>query len=264
MMQNLLLTLDACRGKYIAMCEGDDYWLSPNKLQRQVDLLESHPEYTITTHNVLIKKESDNPSWYEWLGRNARVTSTLEDLLRDGSGGATCSIVFRKGVFGEFPEWYRTLPGGDWTLQILCASRGKMYYFPEPMGVYRQHDRGSTYAATLAAQSRGEDSIAVAARNSLRICDALDRHFAYRFSNVINRQRAYWRWLAAHEYYHAGMHNEARRYLCAALPHLVPTRPWLTLSQIRDAVVAMVFPQTLQRPYYSVAARVRRLKAIVT
>src|SRR6185436_18390622 len=59
---NFVATLQECRGTYIALLDGDDYWTSPYKLQRQVDFLDNHPEYSISFHNVTIVYEDRRPS----------------------------------------------------------------------------------------------------------------------------------------------------------------------------------------------------------
>ncbi len=58
MMSNFVMTLNECSGKYIALCEGDDYWTDTYKLQKQVDFLESNDDYAICFHNVKIWKEN--------------------------------------------------------------------------------------------------------------------------------------------------------------------------------------------------------------
>ena len=86
--ENFVKTYQACQGKYIAMLEGDDYWTSPHKLQTQVDFLESHPHFSLSSHNVFIHYEDKSQPDREWLGNNHKEVLTLEDLLCYGSGGA--------------------------------------------------------------------------------------------------------------------------------------------------------------------------------
>ncbi|MHB8904501.1 MAG: glycosyltransferase [Melioribacteraceae bacterium] len=141
MLPNFVRTLEACHGKYIALCEGDDYWTDPYKLQKQVDFLEQNPEYSICSHNVEVLSEETGQK-IEWLGKKENNESTIRDLLSKGSGGATCSLVFRNYHFRNLREWFQDIQGGDWALQILLTTKGKMFYFNEVMGVYRRHDGG--------------------------------------------------------------------------------------------------------------------------
>ncbi len=242
MMLNFVQTLDACRGEYVALCEGDDYWTCPQKLQTQIDFLDSHRDYSISSHNVFVVQEGSKSPPHEWLGSNAKETLTLEDLLRDGSGGATCSLVFRNRVFGDFPEWYHQQKGGDWSLQVLCASAGKMYYFRTVMGVYRRHEHGAVYAATVAAKAKGEEFIAISSRNSLRICDALNRHFDYRYEKLIQKQKAYWYWVGAVEYSQHGQKGSARVYFLKALPYFPSLPRWLTLRVLLRSLSMAFLP----------------------
>lgn len=199
MMNNFVATLNTCRGEYIALLEGDDYWTVEDKLACQVEFLDNHKDYSICSHNVNLAID-DQVSNDEWLGVAAQTERTIEDLLSNGSGGATCSLVFRKDALLPVPDWYPKQKGGDWSLQVLCASKGRMRYLPSSMGVYRKHPHGALYHAEIDAYSRGDDTVALPTKNSLEICDALDEHFNFRYSKLINQQRAYWSWMGAMDY----------------------------------------------------------------
>lgn len=236
MMNNFVATLKACQGEYIALLEGDDYWTDEFKLACQVEFLERHKDFSICSHNVNIAYE-DQVSDDQWLGQDAQTERNLEDLL-NGSGGATCSLVFRVDALTPIPDWYPKQKGGDWSLQILCASKGKMHYFSDVMGVYRRHAKGAVYYQRLDAQKRGEDQIAVPSKNSLEICDAIDRHFEYRYSHIINYQRAYWYWIGAIEYV-PFKRIKAWEYALKAL-RMIPRENWQGLPNF-SRTLSMVF-----------------------
>jgi glycosyltransferase involved in cell wall biosynthesis len=241
MMNNFVATLNACEGEYIALLEGDDFWTANDKLARQVEFLEQHPNYSICSHNVNIAYDHQI-SQDEWLGQNVQTERNLEDLLK-GSGGATCSLVFRKNVLLPVPDWYTKQKGGDWSLQVLCASRGDMHYFPDVMGVYRRHAQGAVYYQSLDAKKRREDQIAIPSKNSLQICDALDRHFNYQYKQIIDRQRAYWYWVGALDY----SDHDARkrfRFLVNALK-IIPIKEWKDLPNFRRGIVQIFFGRSM-------------------
>lgn len=197
---NFLQTLKAAIGKYVAYCEGDDYWTDLLKLQKQVDFLEANPDFSISSHNVKVLYEDQPKKNIEWLGKKNPEIMDLEHLLRYGSGGASCSLVFRNGVFGNFPSWYENAPGGDWALQVLCASKGRMRYFRDLMGVYRKHSRGSHYYAKVEAVSREVDSICLPAKNGLALNAAVNKHFGYKYDSLIQKQNIYYYKLYIKEY----------------------------------------------------------------
>jgi len=134
-----------CRGQYVATLEGDDYWTSPNKLQRQADFLDRHPDCTICFHSVAMRW--DDGSREPLLCRPSKISEfyTLDDLLECNFIG-TCSPVYRKGMFVTFPAWHFVMPVGDWSSSVLHALHGRIGYIDEPMGVYRQHS-GGIYSA---------------------------------------------------------------------------------------------------------------------
>ncbi|HXB71939.1 MAG TPA: glycosyltransferase [Candidatus Acidoferrales bacterium] len=136
-----LQALWACRGRYVAILEGDDYWTSPHKLQTQVDILERHPEFSICCHRAKVIYENGNQEPWEYPMLD-RTVLTLEDLLRENFI-PTCSTMFRLGLLIDIPEWYRKVIVADWALHLLLAQYGDIALIPETMSVYRVHGGGS-------------------------------------------------------------------------------------------------------------------------
>ena len=131
------LVTQKCVGKYIAICEGDDFWTDPLKLQKQVVFLESHPDYSMCFHAVNLVK--DNVAFKEdKLYKNARDI-TIEQIIR--GGGYFCStnsLCFKRTVLLQpVPQFRKMADTGDYPLQIQLALNGKVRYFPEIMGCYR-------------------------------------------------------------------------------------------------------------------------------
>lgn len=126
------------KGKYFAMCEGDDYWIDENKLQRQVDFLESHPDFTLCAHNskrYYVKQdryEVENPVLQE--GEVSARDMLLEPRHR---WMATASLLYRREYAFDRPELFSICPVGDYALRSYCFSQGKVYYLEKPMSVYR-------------------------------------------------------------------------------------------------------------------------------
>lgn len=147
MHDNFLQTFKACRGDYIALLEGDDYWTSPNKLQKQVDLLDTHADYTICFHNALILHQDGSKTQWRLIPSTSEqekvLTFTLEDLLSTGNIMSTASIMFRQGFIHEFPAWIYDVDFVDWIMQILLAQHGNIGYIDETLSVYRIHPQGN-------------------------------------------------------------------------------------------------------------------------
>lgn len=139
MLQNFTQTLQHCTGKYIALLEGDDYWIDINKLQRQVDFLDNNPDFSICYHPVKIDTDSD-----ELAPDNNRPRGDVSDIyeLAQGNFMHTCSVVYRSGLFERFPDSFYRSTVGDYFLHMLNAQYGKIRRLPEAMGVYRVHSGG--------------------------------------------------------------------------------------------------------------------------
>jgi glycosyltransferase involved in cell wall biosynthesis len=174
---NFLETLKECSGKYIAICEGDDYWTDPYKLQKQVEWLENYPDYAISTHNVSLKNENNAVNY---VNKNRSVLEEdihISSIIEDGSPGATCSIVLRRSVVEDLPPWAKILGNFDWPLQLLAVSKGKMKYFNDVMGVYRIHAGG----VSSGSDKYGEHEITRFGKNGVGKCEILNEHFNYEY-----------------------------------------------------------------------------------
>jgi glycosyltransferase involved in cell wall biosynthesis len=123
------------KGKYIALCEGDDYWTDPLKLQKQVDFLEANNDYVLCFHEVKIL-HTDGELKDDFITKVPENYETIETLARLGNYIHTPSVVFRNSI-KEFPFELDHSPIGDYFLCLMLAEQGKIKYIEEVMGVYR-------------------------------------------------------------------------------------------------------------------------------
>ncbi len=152
MMPNFIWALEQTKGKYIALCEGDDYWTDPLKLQKQVDFLEANIDYSMCFHQVEITMA--NVSDYYSYPLPSSETLYLKDIIQKHYI-PTCSLVFRSKFFSKgFPEWMVNSISGDIPLEILLASKGKAKYFPQKMACYRRNEGGITQSPIQLAKMR--------------------------------------------------------------------------------------------------------------
>lgn len=140
---NFLRLFNAAQGNYIAICEGDDYWIDEHKLQKQVLSLEKNLQIDIcfTTAKTL-----DNHGVIGDFARHSNdlCVFTIEDIIRGGGGFMpTASIMFRKSIIEKIPDWFITAPIGDFYIQIICSLNGGAIYLPEISVVYRINAIGS-------------------------------------------------------------------------------------------------------------------------
>lgn len=139
---NVLGIIKACTGDYVALCEGDDYWTDPLKLQKQFDFMEAHKNYMICHHNMRVIYEDNSPEHF-FNTEDQKNNSTIQDILQDNWFMATASIFYRNYFRDHgFVEWHSRAAAGDWALVIQLAAHGDIHYLPEAMGVYRKHREG--------------------------------------------------------------------------------------------------------------------------
>ena len=116
---NWLKSWTRCQGDYLAICEGDDYWTDPRKLQKQVAWLEKHPDFALSSHNAEVVQNGEVVRKY--CPTNHPKIMDLQDLLTYGSGVATCSLVIKRKTIENLPDWLPQLRSHDVNVQILAA-----------------------------------------------------------------------------------------------------------------------------------------------
>ena len=171
---NFISTINACRGEYVALLEGDDYWTDNDKLQRQVDFLDSRLDSAICCHRVRYQDENGQVDFV--FPKYPAGSYTIEDLFKTNFV-PTCSAVLRRNLIGELPSWFSTLALGDWPLFALVASHGKIELLDEAMATYRLHPGGIW-------SSRSDLS---RLREVSRMLTTLDKYFAFKYTDTIRQ-----------------------------------------------------------------------------
>ena len=134
---------DRCRGEYIAICEGDDYWTDPRKLQRQVDFLRNHHDFSLCFHNATVFSPSEEPKPFARLEN--REYSARELISRWIS--PTASFLFRASVVRS--DLYRRVVDskkllvGDSPIMRTALAHGRVYGFADAMSAYRRLPGGA-------------------------------------------------------------------------------------------------------------------------
>jgi len=133
--------LPKVNGRYMALCEGDDYWSDPNKLQKQVGILEANKEYSLCFHNV--NTHWENGKSEDRLVVDSNVPSgrfTTRHVIKNSPRIATCSMVFRTEWMYPAPQWCQQTSARDKASQLILSTRGDIFYISDVMSVYRLNE----------------------------------------------------------------------------------------------------------------------------
>lgn len=132
------VVLKNCRGKYIAYCEGDDYWLDPYKLEKQVRLMEADPSISMCFTSIMREFEDGSKKPYIRRYHHGSCFFQPKDvILRLGGFADMVSTVVRKSIFNNIADWYYLSPVGDVPVYLLAMLNGKIFYKDEVMAAYR-------------------------------------------------------------------------------------------------------------------------------
>lgn len=152
------ILLPRVKGKYIALCEGDDYWTDPLKLQKQVDFLEAHPEYGMCyTQCVSYRQNTGKFDRTPWGGPN----ESLESLLRMNTV-PTLTVMFRadllRAYVAEIRPHERDWLMGDYPMWLYFAGNSKIKFLNSTTGVYRVLSDSASHASAWQQRIRFIDS----------------------------------------------------------------------------------------------------------
>jgi glycosyltransferase involved in cell wall biosynthesis len=143
--------LRAARGRYVALLDGDDYWIDIGKLQRQADFLDANPDCTAVFDNARTSV-GDRLSDERWTRPDTAARLGLAAIM-EGNPFATCTSMMRADCVRDVPDWYADFfPITDWPLYVLCAARGELAFFDDVSGVYRLHAGGEYSNQTASAK----------------------------------------------------------------------------------------------------------------
>ena len=176
-------SIDAIEAKYVAMCEGDDYWIDPLKLQKQVNFMEANPEYSLCLTNSIVKFDN-----HEVLAINhIWDTYTIEEVLNAnalnvksrGDNVVPCahtSTIFYRIPHETFPNWVSKCFIGDEPLMIYLAHHGKVKFINEITSVYR---------AGVGVSSKNFNQ-ELDWRNRIKMYDIINEGLQYQYGAIIN------------------------------------------------------------------------------
>jgi len=136
MYDNFIYALSECKGKYIALCEGDDYWIDPLKLQKQVDFLEDNPNFEVCFTNINVVDKDDNITKEQLIPSERTKVYEHKDLP---IWAPTLTRVFRNR---DFRNILPNVPGLDTVMLLHQSTFGKIKFIDEITGSYRLHDGG--------------------------------------------------------------------------------------------------------------------------
>lgn len=177
---NIFRCLQVCDGDYIAFCEGDDYWLDPNKLQKQVTMLAEHLEYACCFNSILLKYVGDGRSiQHPDQAALDKPFLTTEDLIEKNYIGNFSCCMYRASVLRQLPDQMFEMFTVDWMVNMACGQLGKIGYLPEVLSVYRVHEQGAWSGKSQIGQLL----------NLIDYINDYNAALAYRYSDEFNHMK---------------------------------------------------------------------------
>ena len=142
MHRNWEQTILDCKGDYIAILEGDDKWIDPYKLEKQLNLLLENSDASACFSNAKVLLSSGEFDQYNYVDRYGKDQTIESFLSLNLNPVPTCTLLFKKRSFNGFPAEYYQSPFADWILHSLLIQQGKYVYLNSCTSAYRQHSAG--------------------------------------------------------------------------------------------------------------------------
>ena len=172
------------RGKYIALCEGDDYWTDPYKLQKQFDAMEMNPDVDMCSHDVSKMRNGECVGTFS-PSRNKCILKTEDVIKGGGSYLATNSLFYRKDMLKHIPR-FRKFLRLDYSLQIWGSLRGGILYLPDNMACYRVGVEQSWTSRMGENPGKYIDHL----NKTIQMCEILDEETAGKYKKAIQQHVA--------------------------------------------------------------------------
>ncbi len=183
------------RSEYIALCEGDDYWIDPHKLQKQVDFFDSHPDIAMVCSNAEVEYEGRflteaDFRQMSWPICDKSGLLPVQDVVENGGWFIhTCTILYRGRLVEDYPEAAKNCSVGDYPLQIFAALKGGVYYLHEKTAVYRFCSVGSW---TARARREPTERDVIAWSKIVKLFEVMNQYSLYQHDRMFkNAARAF-------------------------------------------------------------------------
>ena len=181
-MPNFIRSLKESKGKYVALCDGDDYWIDHKKLQKQFDFMEAHPDFSECYTNSYVldvttgeKKIAKTHIWD--VADTEGLLAHRDDDNVQMSPGHTSTFFYSNQFLEEYPEWMYGDVMTDFPLYMLMSRYGKAKFINEVTSVYRHRLDG--------VSSKGWNSIRANERR-IFVYENVNRDFGYKYKRIIN------------------------------------------------------------------------------
>jgi glycosyltransferase involved in cell wall biosynthesis len=140
---NLLTVFENSHGKYIAICEGDDYWIENTKLQKQLDLMEAREDLTFVSHACRLHDQTGLASIDHLKGIGTTEVTCNDVLSISGQFAPTASYMFKRNVVSGLPWWFKEAPVGDFFIEMYGIAAGKGVHINIALSAYRVFSENS-------------------------------------------------------------------------------------------------------------------------
>ena len=137
MMANFIGNINKANGEYIALCEGDDYWIDKNKLSYQVEEMELHKKCDLSFHSAVELAGLNKGKIISNHSKSNKVFEVKDVILGGGEFCPTASLLFKKSVLTNLSDLMSKAPVGDHFIQIIAASSGGALFLSRAMSIYR-------------------------------------------------------------------------------------------------------------------------------
>lgn len=174
------------RGKYVALCEGDDFWMDSHKLQKQVDYMESHPKCSLVVHDAVRVFENGatkGPYSAKYSLKGSRIL-TLDNVVSDLGAFPLASMMFRRSFYCEHFEFLNTVRNFDYLIKTMLATSGYVYYIGEAMAAYRENAKGSWSERVQSSDEKAVEHL----KESIVTFEKLDSYTLKAFSSTLKTE----------------------------------------------------------------------------
>lgn len=179
-LENFLDLLATCNSDYYALCDGDDFWISPKKLQNQVDFMDRHPHFSACYTAAKLMQKDGTIKRLLPVEFMKKPEASIDDLIVNESFMPSCTTLFSSAALRPFPNWFHELKTiVDLPLNILNAEYGPIGYLDEITGVYRSNSSPEAFSALPILRTNLE---------AIRMFELLDNHFNGKYKAILEKK----------------------------------------------------------------------------